>query len=67
LSVCHGGQADDGIIAQGRDSFQRHVACALHSPFIVLFGQDRADQTGDRRFVGKDADDVCPAFDLAIQ
>ena len=44
-------EADDGIIAQGSDGFQRHVAGALDGPFIVLFEQDGADETdveGDR-------------------
>ncbi|MDO8973055.1 hypothetical protein [Reyranella sp.] len=43
---CHrstDGQADNGIIADGRDAFQRDVAGALDSPFIVLFEQDGAD------------------------
>ena len=67
MSVCHGGQADDGIIAQGRDSFQRHVACSLHSPLIVLFEQDCADQTDDGVLVGEDADDVGASLDLAVE
>jgi hypothetical protein len=65
LSVGHGGQADDGIIAQRCDGFQHHLARALHSPFIVLLEQDCADQTGDGGLVGEDADDVCGSLDLA--
>src|SRR6266480_4872081 len=34
------GQADHGIIAQGSDTFQGHVAGALDGPFVVLFEQD---------------------------
>jgi hypothetical protein len=52
----HGRQGDEGIIAQGRDGFQGHVAGALHGPLVVLFEQDRSDGTGDGLFVGKDAD-----------
>jgi hypothetical protein len=36
-------EADDGIIAQGRDGFQRHVTGALTAHF-VLFEKDRADE-----------------------
>ena len=36
VSCGHGGQDDDGIIADGGDGFQRHVAGALHGPFVVL-------------------------------
>jgi len=37
MSSCHGGQSDDGIVAQGRDGFQGHVAGALggHSSFCL--------------------------------
>ena len=45
--------------------FQRHVAGALHGPFIVLLQKERADQAGDGVLVAKDADDVGPALDLA--
>ena len=47
MSGGHGGQADDGIIADRRDCFQRHVAGALHSPFAVLFEEDGADEACD--------------------
>jgi hypothetical protein len=43
---------------QRSDGFQRHVAGALHGPFIVLPEQDSADQAGDDIFVGEDADNV---------
>jgi hypothetical protein len=39
-----GGQIDNGIIAQWRDGFQRHVTGALNRPFVVLFEQN--DQQG---------------------
>src|SRR6202165_6213384 len=59
-------EADDGIIAQGSDGFQRHVACPLNGPFIVALKQDGADQAGDGFLVGEDADDLGPALDLAV-
>jgi len=33
-------EADGGIIAQGVDRFQGHIAGALDRPFVVLLGQD---------------------------
>jgi hypothetical protein len=42
-----------GIIAQRRDGFQRHVAGALDGPLVVLLEQDGADQANDGIFVGK--------------
>ena len=63
MSVCYGGQADDGIIAQGRDSFQRHVARPLHGPLIVLFEQDSPDQAYDGVFIGENADDIGAPLD----
>ena len=56
MSGCHDGQADDGIIAQGSDGFQAHVAGALDGPFIVLLEEQGANQAGDRGLVGEDAD-----------
>ena len=35
----HGGQADGGIVADGADGFQCHVAGALGGPFVGLFEQ----------------------------
>ncbi len=66
MSGCHCGQLDDGIIAQGRYGFQRHVAPALNGPFVVLFEQQRADQAHDGRLVREDADDLGPPLDLAV-
>ena len=60
-------QDDEGIIAQRRDGFQRHVARALYRPFIVLFQQDGADESDDRVLVWEDADNFCAAFDFAIE
>ena len=57
----------DGIIAQRRDRFQTHVPAALNRPFVVLFEQQRADETHDGVFVGEDADDVGAPLDLALE
>ena len=54
-------------MAHGSDGFQGHVARPLDRPFVVLLVQDGADQAGDGGLVGKDADDIGPAFDLAIE
>ena len=66
-SGSQGWHSDDRIIAQWRDAFQRDVAGALDSPFIVLFEQDGADEPGDGCFVGEDADDLGSALDLAVE
>ena len=42
VSGCHGGQADGGIIADGREGLKTHVA-ALHRPLVVLLKRDGAD------------------------
>ncbi len=60
-----GWQTDGGIIAEGGDGFQGHVAGALDGPLIALFEQDGPDQARDRCFVGEDADKVGAALDLA--
>ena len=66
MSGSHGGQLDEWIVAHRGDCFQRHVAGALHGPFIVLLDQDRADETDDGLVVGEDADDVGAPLDLAV-
>lgn len=58
---------DDGVIAQGFHSFRRHVACPLHSPFVILFQKDCTDQLGDGSLVWEDADDVGTALDFAVK
>ena len=60
-------QADKRIIAHCSDGFQCHVAGSLDGPFIVLFEEQGTDQSDDGVVVGKDADDLCPPLDLAIQ
>ncbi len=54
----HGGQLDEGIVAQRRPGFQGHVAGPLHGPFIVLFQQDGPDEADHGRVIGEDADDL---------
>ena len=63
VSGCDGWQTDGGIIAPRRDGFQAHVACALHGPLIILFEQQRPDETNDGSLVGEDADHVTASFD----
>jgi len=52
--------------AASGDQLEAEVA-ALFGPFVVLLGQDGADQAGDRVAVGEDADDVGAAADLAVE
>ena len=66
MSGSHGGQLDEGIVAQRGDRFQRHVAGALDCPFVVLFEEDSADEPDDGLVVGEDADDLGAALDLAV-
>ena len=61
------GQADEGIIADGGDAFQGHVAAALDGPFVVLLEEQSADQAEDGVVVGEDADHLGSALDLAVQ
>ena len=60
------GQADDGIIGDGGDGLKGHVAGALDGPLVVLFEEDGADEACDGGLVGKDADDLGAALDLAV-
>jgi hypothetical protein len=46
--------------------FEAEVTAAV-GPFVVLFGQDRADQADDRGAVEEDANDVGAAPDLEVQ
>jgi hypothetical protein len=67
VSGCDEWQTDTEIMAQRCDSFQAHVACSLHGPFIILFEQQRTHQADDGGFVGEDADDLAAPLDLAIE
>ena len=53
----HGGEADDGIIAQSIQAFQPHVTPA-HRPLVILLEDERADEADDGLVVGEDADQV---------
>lgn len=44
MSGGHGGQLDEGIVAQRCHGFQGHVADALDGPLIVLFKEDGTDE-----------------------
>ena len=66
-SCCHGRQHDKGLIAHLGDAFQRDVSSALNGPFVILFEQDGAEERGDGIFVAKDAENVGPSLDLAIE
>ena len=61
------GPADDRIIAHRSHGLQRHVATPLDRPFVVLLQQQGTDQGGDRRLVGKDADHIGAALNLAVE
>lgn len=67
LSDCQGWQADAWIIAERGDSFQGHVAGALHRPLVILLQQQGADQPGDRGLLWEDPDDVAAPFDFVVQ
>src|SRR5712691_821235 len=66
LSGGHGGQLDEGIVAQWCHGFQGHVAGALDGPLIVLFQEDGPDEPDDGLIIGEDADDLGAALDLAV-
>ena len=67
LSDGHGWQADERIIAQRGDGFQCHISGALNGPFIVLFEQQRTDQSDDGVFIGEDTDNLAAPLDLAVE
>ena len=48
------------------DDVEAEVAAAF-GPFVVLFGQDRADEADEGVAVGEDPDDVGAAADLLVQ
>jgi hypothetical protein len=65
-TASHRWEADGGIIAQGGDRFQCHVAAALDRPLIVLFEQNCADRRVIASSFGNDADHFGSALDLAV-
>lgn len=48
-------------------SCQRHVACALDSPLIVLFQEQRSYKADDGIVIGDDARNVSASLDLDVQ
>jgi hypothetical protein len=58
-----GGDEDESAAVQDVES---EVAPAV-GPFVVLLGQDGADEPDDRAPVGEDPDDVGAPADLAVQ
>ena len=56
---------DLGEAALGKD-VETKVA-ALFGPFVVLFGQDGADEPDQRGPIGEDADDIGAAADLPVE
>ena len=65
MSGRRSGQADGGSIAHGADGLQRHIAGALGGPVVGLLEEQSLDDAGDGGFIGKDADHVGAALDLA--
>lgn len=51
----------------GGEGFQRHVACTLDCPFIVLFEQQRPAEADDGIVVREDPDNIGAALDFAVQ
>ena len=60
-------QSDGWSIAHRGHGLQRHVARALGGPFIGLLEEERADESDDGGFVGKDADHIGAPLDLAVE
>jgi hypothetical protein len=56
---------DDGDAGAGED-VEAEVAAAF-GPFVVLFGQDCADEADQGVAVGEDADDVGASADLSVE
>jgi hypothetical protein len=48
------------------EDVESEVAAAF-GPFVVLLGQDGADEPGDARTVGEDPDDAGAAADMAVE
>ena len=55
------------MIAQWSDRFQCHVACALHSPLIILLQQKRAKQPDDSLLVWKYSNNISSTLDFAVE
>ena len=55
--VVHCWQADNGIMVDGAECFQRHAAGAIR-PLVILLQHQCADAADESGIVGEDADDV---------
>ena len=47
--------------------YKGHVAGTLDRPLVILLEQDGADEPGDSSLIRKDANDLGPALDLAVE
>ena len=57
----------DGVDGLGPGEDVESEVAAAFGPFVVLLGQNGADETDDAGPVGEDADDVGAAADLAVK
>ena len=58
--------ADDEVHAASGEDVESEVAAAF-GPFVVLLGQDRADEPDDGVAGGEDPDDVGAPADLSVE
>jgi hypothetical protein len=56
-----------GVVGSGLGQDVESEVAAGFGPFVVLFGQDDADESDDGCPVGEDADDVGAASDFAVE
>ena len=54
-----------GSSLKGSDRFQGGVAGSLNGPLIILFAQQRADQSDNEPLIWEDADDLAASLDCA--
>ena len=64
--LCGVSGVGDGSDAAAGEDVEAEVAAAF-GPFVVLLGEDGADEADDRVAVGEDADHVGAAADLAVE
>jgi hypothetical protein len=55
-----------GSFPAGDEYFQSHIAAGL-GPFVVLLGQDRADEADDGAAAGEDADHIGSPADFLVE
>jgi len=58
--------SDGGVDGVGAGQDVESEVAAAFGPFVVLLGQDGAEESDDAGSVGEDADDVGAAADLAV-